>query len=142
MNYTAKDNLGNTATKSCSYSVIFNFHGFFQPVDNGGVFNGVKAGQGIPMKFDLSGDQGLNIFAATYPKSANVPCEATSPEDAIEATVTAGQSSLNYDPTVNLPLGQYIYVWKTDKAWANTCRVFQMKLIDDTTKTAYFHFTR
>lgn len=140
---TASDNVGHTSdTTTCSYSVIFNFHGFFQPVDNGGVFNIVKAGQGIPMKFDLSGDQGLNIFMAGYPKSTQINCSSSADEDLIESTVTAGGSSLNYDGTVNLPYGQYIYVWKTDKAWAGKCRQFQMKLIDGETHTANFKFTR
>jgi len=56
----------------------------------------------------------------------------------IEETVTAGNSYLSYDSSLN----QYNYVWKTDKAWAGTCRVFSMKLIDGTTHTALFNFTR
>jgi hypothetical protein len=139
----SKDNVDNSsAATSCSYSVIWNFHGFFQPIDNNGVYNVVKAGSAIPVKFDLSGNMGLSIFAANYPVSAKIPCNATSPQDAIEETLTAGGSSLSYDATTNLPYGQYIYVWKTDKAWGGTCRQLQVKLADGTTKTANFNFTR
>jgi hypothetical protein len=38
--------------------------------------------------------------------------------------------------------GQYRYTWKTDKAWANTCRLFTLKLIDGTSHEAYFKFTK
>jgi hypothetical protein len=70
-----------------------------------------------------------------------VPCNATAPEDDVEATLNAGGSSLSYDGSV-LPYGQYNYVWKTDKAWAGTCRQFQMMLNDGTLHTANFNFTK
>src|SRR5439155_10377852 len=47
--------------------LVFNFTGFFQPVDNPPVYNRVKAGSGIPVKFSLGGDQGLDIFATDFP---------------------------------------------------------------------------
>jgi hypothetical protein len=137
------DAAGNTSagTTCTTLDVNYGFHGFFQPVDNNGVFNRVKAGQAIPMKFDLSGNQGLNIFAAGSPVSVKVPCELTSPQDDVEQTVNAGGSSLSYDATP-LPYGQYNYVWKTDKAWAGTCRQFQMTLNDGSKHTANFNFTK
>jgi hypothetical protein len=122
--------------------VIYQWHGFFQPVDNNGVLNAVKAGQGIPLKFDLAGNQGLEILAAGYPKSSPVDCSGATSEDALEETVTAGSSSLHYDATVNPPVGQYIYVWKSDKNWAGTCRRIDLKLNDGTTHSALFTFKR
>jgi len=142
VNCSATDAAGNTKTGSFKVSVQYGFHGLFQPIDNNGVYNVVKAGSGIPVKFDLSGNMGLAIFASGSPTSAKVPCNATSPQDAIEETVTAGNSALSYDATTNAPAGQYTYVWKTDKAWAATCRQLQVKLADGTTKTANFNFTR
>ena len=65
------------------------------------------------MKFSLSVNQGLNIFATSYPKSQVICCDTSAPLDEIDETVTAGQSSLSYDATAD----QYNYVWKTDKAW-------------------------
>ena len=38
--------------------------------------------------------------------------------------------------------GLYQFNWKTDKGWKNTCRVFTVELIDNTTHTAYFQFTK
>jgi len=114
------------------------FTGFFQPVDNLPTFNTVKAGQAIPVKFSLNGDQGLNIFAAGYPKSEQITCDASGPADGVEETVTAGSSSISYDPLTDT----YTYVWKTNKSWANTCRQLVVKLDDDTFHIANFRFTR
>jgi hypothetical protein len=138
--YTAIDNVGHSVTKTCTYSVIFDFHGFFQPVDNNGVFNVVNSGRAIPLKFDLSGNQGLDIFAPGYPKSTVVPCNGGASVDVLEETLTAGNSTLTYSE--GQPFGQYHYVWKTEKAWVNTCRRLDLKLIDGTTHYALFKFTK
>ena len=97
--------------------------------------NAVKAGSGIPVKFSLNGDQGLSIFAAGYPKSQQVACSLSS-ADAIEETLTAGSSSLSYDPNTD----QYIYVWKTNKVWAGTCRQLIIQLTDGSFHYAGFRF--
>jgi Tol biopolymer transport system component len=114
----------------------YNFSGFFQPVDNLPTLNLVKAGQGIPVKFSLNGDQGLNIFAAGYPRSQNIQCDSTTVVDGIEETVTAGSSSLSYNPSTDT----YTYIWTTNKAWANTCRQLVVKLNDGTYHQANFKF--
>jgi Tol biopolymer transport system component len=116
--------------------VTYNFTGFFQPVDNLPTFNTVNAGQAIPVKFRLGGDQGLNIFAAGYPKSQQIACDLTATVDGIEQTVTAGSSSLSYDASTDT----YTYVWKTEKAWAGTCRQLVVKLNDGTSHRASFKF--
>jgi len=133
-----KDALNNEATCTASLTVNYNFTGFFQPVDNIPTLNRVKADSAIPVKFSLGCNQGLNIFYAGYPLSGTMQCDSHDPIDDIEATVNAGNSSLNYDPVAN----QYIYVWKTDKAWAGTCRQLTVKLADGTSHYAFFNFTR
>jgi hypothetical protein len=138
-----QDNVGHVgAAAVCTYSVVYQWHGFFQPVDNNGVFNAVKAGQGIPLKFDLDGNQGLDVLASGYPKSTVVSCSGVTSEDALEEIATAGSSGLHYDGTVNSPVGQYIYVWKSDKSWAGRCRRLDLKLVDGTTHSANFSFKR
>jgi hypothetical protein len=114
----------------------FAFSGFFSPVDNLPVLNLAKGGQAIPVKFSLGGNQGLNIFAAGYPKSQQVPCDSSAPVDGIEETVTAGSSSLSYDVVSD----RYSYIWKTDKSSAGTCRQLVLKLVDGTTHYASFMF--
>jgi uncharacterized protein len=125
-----------TGSNTTKHSVIFTWTGFFQPVDNLPTLNLVKAGSAVPVKFGLGGNKGLNIFAAGYPKSQVAPCDASEPVDAIEQTLTAGNSSLQYDPLT----GQYTYVWKTDKTWVGTCRQLVVKLVDGTTHIANFKF--
>ncbi len=132
------DNTNLKAVDEAIVNVIYNFSGFFQPVDNLPVFNSVKAGSSIPVKFSLSGDQGLDIFAAGYPKSQVITCDSTAPVDGIEETVAAGSSSLSYDASTD----QYSYVWKTDKAWAGTCRQLVVKLNDGTSHRANFQLTK
>ncbi len=116
--------------------IIYNFNGFFQPVDNLPTLNMLKAGSGVPVKFSLGGNQGLDIFVSGYPKSQEIVCDSVAPVDGIEQTVTAGSSSLSYDSITN----QYTYVWKTDKAWTNTCRQLVVKLNDGTYHRANFKF--
>jgi len=136
---TAVDNAGNESLEvTCDYSVIYDFAGFLRPVDMGDVVNTVKAGSAVPMKFSLGGDQGLDIIAAGYPKLVFTTCATGAETDAIETTVTAGGSSLTYDPVA----GQYVYVWKTDKSWAGKCGTFAMQLDDGTTHTAKFKFMK
>ncbi len=77
--------------------VIFNWNGFFRPVDNLPALNVAKAGSSIPLKFSLSGDQGLNIIAAGYPKSTMFACDTLAPQDPIEQTASPGSSGLSYN---------------------------------------------
>jgi hypothetical protein len=136
---TAQDKVGHdSAMANCTYSVVFNFAGFRQPVDNGGIFNSVKAGQSIPMKFSLSGYQGLGIIALGYPKATAVACPTSSTfVDQIEETSTAN-NGLTYDATAD----QYNYVWKTPSTYAGKCYQFNMVLTDGTSHTALFKFTK
>jgi hypothetical protein len=134
---TSKDNVGNeSAAVSCSYTVIYRWTGFFQPVDNGNL-NVAKAGSAIPVKFSLNGNQGLAIFMSGSPSSVKVACSATYPTlDTVEQTVTAGGSTLTYDAST----GQYVYVWKSLKTWVGQCRRLDVRLIDGTVHSAYFRF--
>lgn len=135
---TATDDSGNQGTASFTINVHYPWTGFFRPVDNLPMVNGVKAGSAVPVKFSLGGNMGLAIFAAGYPRWVSMQCASGVLEDTVEETVAAGGSSLSYDATAN----QYVYVWKTDKAWAGSCRQLQLKLADGTTQVANFKFTK
>ncbi len=117
---------------------LYDFSGFFQPVDNLPVVNSVSAGRAVPVKFSLSGDKGLGIFVPGYPKSTQIACDSTAPVDGIETTVSADSSGLQYDPATDT----YTYVWKTDKAWARTCRQLVLRLDDGTFHRADFLLTK
>src|SRR5262249_12386450 len=85
----AADNAGNSASKSVTYQVVYNWSGFFQPVDNLPTVNSAKAGQAIPVKFSLDGNYGLNIFASGYPKVQQVACGRGAPTAEVEQAVAA-----------------------------------------------------
>src|SRR6185369_5037962 len=119
LTYTVSDPSGHSDTKVRTVEVSpYNFTGFFAPIDNLPIFNEMKAGQAAPVKFSLSGNKGLNIFAAGSPSSILIACDGSAQILPVEETLTAGQSSLSYDPTTD----GYVYVWKTENSWKNTCR--------------------
>lgn len=136
VNATADDGNGHTSNCSFTVTVQYNFAGFFPPVANPPGVNVVQAGRAIPIKFSLSGDKGLGIFAAGSPSSGPIACNSSDPAVVLEETVTAGGSSLSYDPTSD----QYIYVWKTQASWAGTCRQLVVQLNDGSIYRANFRF--
>jgi hypothetical protein len=133
---TATDNVGNESTSQLTYSVVYAWNGFFRPVDNLPMLNTVKAGSAVPVKFSLGGYYGLDVIT----KAASIvqACNAAAGTDAIEETVTAGNSSLSYDAATDT----YNYVWKTDKTWAGKCRQLQITLNDGTTHAANFQMQK
>ena len=136
VNATADDGAGHTSACSFTVTVQYNFAGFFPPVANLPALNIVQAGRGIPVKFSLSGNKGLGIFAAGSPSSGPIVCNSSDPATLLEETVTAGGSSLTYDATTD----QYIYVWKTEQSWAGTCRQLVVQLNDGSIHRANFKF--
>jgi hypothetical protein len=80
---------------------------------------------------------GLSVVGS-YPTSKEMTCDVDAPTDSIETVVTAGGSSLAYDAAT----AQYVYVWKTDKSWAGTCRQLIVKLVDGSYHRAYLKFTK
>ena len=133
---TGADTAGNSATATSTYKVVYGFGGFLQPVENLPALNIANAGSAIPVKFSLGGNHGLAVFAAGYPASSPVPCDASEPGTVIEETVAAGSSSLSY----NARTDQYNYVWKTDRSWGGTCRMLVVRFNDGTEQLAKFRF--
>lgn len=132
----ALDNADNGNSASVYYNVIYDFDGFFQPIENLPVFNRMNAGRAVSVKFSLNGDQGLGILNGA-PGSVQITCDASDPvSDVEEETVTAGNSSLSYDASAD----QYIYVWDTSRSWGGSCRQLIVRLDDDTEHRANFEF--
>jgi hypothetical protein len=137
---TATDASTDSPNSTCSFPVTvgYNFNGFFQPVDNDD-YNLVKAGQSVPMKFQLTcgGNFISNLSAVVSVQSVQVICDGGVDGDPIPAD-DSGASGLHYDFTAN----QFIYSWKTDKSWANKCRKFILTLNDGSVHCAYFQFKK
>ena len=124
----------NTSTLTHRYFVPYPFGGFQRPVDNPPAFNTIKAGQAVPIKFSLGGNRGLGILdGAPLPHSAACSGGPTGP---LLPASTAGNSTLQYDAVSDT----YTWVWKTDKAWAGSCRTLTVALDDRTEHTALFTF--
>lgn len=133
---TATDAAGNAASCSFTVTVLYNFKGFFSPVENLPVINMVKAGKTIPIKFSLNGNRGLNIFAPGYPASGAIACNSGDPAVDLTAVDAPGNSGLTYDAATD----QYHYNWKTLKAWEGTCRQLVVRLNDGSEYRANFNF--
>jgi uncharacterized delta-60 repeat protein len=132
---TATDNAGNDASLTHDYRIVYPFGGFQAPVDGEPTLNTTNAGSVIPVKFTLGGDHGLGILAPGSPSSTRFDCGTAADLDEIEETDSVG-SGLSYDPDT----GAYKYTWKTSKAWAGTCRAFDLELADGTHHQALFSF--
>ncbi|WP_328852352.1 M36 family metallopeptidase [Micromonospora globbae] len=107
--------------------------------------NTVAAGDAVPMKFKLATNRGLDILAAGSPYSRLVDCDTlrtVNPDGSITprptpvAAVNPGGSRMSVNAN-----GQYNYPWKTDPAWAGTCREFVLTLDTGFQHRAYFRFT-
>ena len=131
--FRVTDEAGNFTECSFTVTVLYNFSGFFSPVNNPPIVNKVNAGRTIPVKFSLSGDKGLDIFAANSPQSGVIPCDNSAPAADLTETNT-NSSGLSYITD------QYTYHWQTSAAWAGTCRQLVITLNDGTTHIAIFKF--
>jgi hypothetical protein len=132
---TAKDLAGNEASASASYTVLaWTLYGFYQPVDMNGVYNVVKNGSTVPLKFEIfAGPTELTDVSAVQSLTANlVTCQTGVVEDTIEVTATGG-TSLRYDTTG----GQFVYNWKTPST-AGKCYRVTMTTLDGSSLVAYF----
>lgn len=135
------DNAFEASFSAPAEATIYDFDGFYAPVNNKDaqdkyVLNAARAGSAIPVKFSLGGDYGLEVFEAGYPRSQAIECNSSAEVDGVEETVTAGSSSLSYAAGSDT----YNYVWKTEKAWTDSCRQLVVKFDDDTTARANFMF--
>jgi hypothetical protein len=131
---SATDKAGNSSSSSATYTVDdWTLNGFYQPVDMNGVFNLVKGGSTVPLKFEaFAGDVELTdtsvVKSLTY---AQVSCTGGALTDEIE-TVATGGTSLRYDTTS----GQFIYNWKTPTT--KSCYRVTMTTQDGSSLVAYF----
>ena len=131
----AVDRLFSFATEAASSPPTWDFTGFESILDSPRV-NDAKAGAVVPVKFSLSGDQGLAIFQLGHPTSQSYTCGATPPSVATEPAANPGSTGLTYHRSQD----EYAFLWKTDKAWEGTCRVFVLGLADGSTHNVEFHF--
>ncbi|HSN11823.1 MAG TPA: PxKF domain-containing protein, partial [Propionibacteriaceae bacterium] len=110
---TAHDVAGNVTTQTRPYTVLaWTLGGFYQPVDMGTVWNTVKNGSTVPLKFEVfAGPTELTDTAVVDSFTVkSMSCSVTATVDDIDLTTTGG-TSLRYDTTA----GQFVQNWQTPK---------------------------
>ena len=131
---TARDVAGNVATASVAYTVVYAFAGFAPPLATFPALGSEKAGESVPVKFSLAGDQGLAILASGSPTWASIPCDSTGP--VVASTPAIG--SLSYNRSAD----RYTFLWSSAKSWVGTCRQLVVTLRDGTVHRANVKFTK
>jgi hypothetical protein len=117
---TANDNAGNPATGTRSYTVLaWTLHGFYQPVEMSGVWNTVKGGSTVPLKFEVyAGPHELtDTSIVSLVATTQVPCYGGT-DDPVEMLATGG-TSLRYDSVAS----QFIFNWQTPRVAGQCYRV-------------------
>jgi hypothetical protein len=125
------DQAGNPVYKSAWYRVVYAFAGFAAPVVNGAL-NDLRAGAGVPLKFSLGADYGLDVV--TDATQQQIDCASRAPLGAASPAV----GILSY----NASLDRYLYDWSSQKAWAGTCRAVTLSLRDGTQHEADFRLLK
>ena len=118
-----------TTTTSTEYTG-FTFSGWFPPVENPLVVNRVTAGRSVPMRFSLEGNRGLDVIENGYPVSQPITGVDAMPTN--EVAETTNGAGLSYHAGSD----RYTFLWKTNKAWAGTSRMFRLRLTDGTERFA------
>jgi sugar lactone lactonase YvrE len=132
----AADNAGNPNSASVTYDVAAagsTISGFYTPVDMGDVWNLVKAGATVPLKFEVfNGPTELtDPSIVNQLKTSETSC-TSGPSDDIELLAT-GSTTLRYDTAT----GQFIYNWQTPKK-PGYCYVVSVTTTDGSMLSAKF----
>lgn len=133
---TATDKAGNNASDTATYTVLaWTLNGFYKPVDMAPVWNTVKNGSTVPLKFNVfAGSTELtdpaDVQSLLVVQIAAPGGDATT--DPVETTATGG-TSLRYDATSH----QFVYNWQTPKTPGKSYRV-TLKTLDGSTISADF----
>ena len=110
-----------------------------------GELNVVDAGDAVPLRFSADGYRGLDVLASNSPFSRKVDCAtlkvpssgaAVTPRELPIATRSPGGGKLTVSSG-----GLYTYPWKTEDAWAGTCREVVATRDDGRQHRAFFRFT-
>lgn len=125
---------------SQTFSILYNYSGFFEPVENQPLINVANAGRTIPIKWRITDANGNPITDLTKANVtvASLPCSSEPPTDPIEE-YAAGASGLR-----NLGNGYYQFNWATPKSYGGSCKTLMLDLGEGAGQahTAVFRFKK
>jgi Tol biopolymer transport system component len=127
---TAQDANGKTTTRDVPYVVVYSFQNYEAPVDADGFISGARAGDGVALKFSLSGDQGLNIVSKTLWQPASCADWTTT------GSATSADAKLSYSASTD----RYRDVVATSSAWKGTCRILRLTFADSISRDVRVRF--
>jgi len=130
----------NNASKDVTINVLYNFTGFFQPVDNLPALNTANSGQAIPLKWritDVNGNPVTNLASGVV-TAVSFSCPVGTTSDQVEE-YSPGASGL-----LNQGNGYYQFNWKTPKTYAQSCKTMKLDLGEGAglERTALFQFAK
>lgn len=132
----ATDGASNSSIASHTYTVMgWTINGFYQPVDMSGIWNTVRNGSTVPLKFEVfaGATELTNTSIVSGFTVKGVSCPTGLVTDDIELTTTGG-TNLRYDVTG----GQFIQNWQTPKGKAGSCYLVTMTTQDGGSISAKF----
>ena len=129
----AQNAAGTTRGPEVSFRTRYNLSGFFGQIKAPPKLNRVTAGTFVPLRFSLGGFYGGDIFEPGFPQVNAVACP-NQPETPITETAPGTGPVLIYNEIT----GNYIYIWKTERAWRNSCRELVMRFNDGSELRAIF----
>jgi hypothetical protein len=116
---------------------VLRFRGFFKPMKNPPMYNRMRAGQAIPVRFTVDGYRGTaSVLKNGSPTSSPISCKAVRTENVVDETEPAIRSGLRQDGARS----KFKYTWKTDPKWAGSCRKLVLTLVDGSSHEALFRF--
>jgi len=129
----AQNAAGTTRGPEVSFRTRYNLSGFFGRIKAPPKVNGVTAGTFVPLRFSLGGFYGGDIFEPGFPKVNTVACP-NQPETPITETAPGTGPVLIYNGITK----NYIYIWRTERTWRNSCRELVMRFNDGSELRAIF----
>jgi hypothetical protein len=102
------------------------------------VLHELEAGSAVPLEFSAASGHTPDDVAAGYPATQPVDCTTLQAIGPLAPTEQPGKRHVTYAEAQGV--GWYTYIWRTDKAWAGTCRVGVIRLTDGTERRAYVRF--
>ncbi|MGH2399117.1 MAG: PxKF domain-containing protein, partial [bacterium] len=125
--------VGSQASRSFSVRYAF---AWLRPTN--GSTNGVNAGSTVPVNWSIRDANGVAVtYLGVVTEISSAPCASGSSSAAKSASAranSAGNSDLRYNSA------HFVFNWKTEKAWAGSCRQFTVSLSDGSSHSLAFQF--